>query len=976
MKAQAYGWQRGLAVIGMIGCLLATKATAASGSLVDDQAERDRKLQFFESRIRPVLIEHCHECHGDSEDDLQGGLRVDHRAGLLTGGDSGPALVPGKPEESLLLEAMRYEGLEMPPNGKLPAAVIADFEKWIADGAVDPRTRNDQPTERKTIDISAGREFWAFRPLQPASLEHPRSDSEPSRIDRFVLRGLDRAGLVPNPRASRESLIRRIHFDLTGLPPSPAEVHRFVNDDSSDAWARVVDRLLQSPEFGVHWGRHWLDVARYADSNGSDFNATFHNAWRYRDYVIDSFNQDKPFDEFVKEQLAGDLMPHQDLDDRRQKIIATGFLMLGTKMLSERDKSKMTLDVVDEQIHTVGQAFLGLTLGCARCHDHKFDPIPTRDYYALAGIFQSTRTLEGESQKYVSTWPRRELPADPEHVAAVRKFEARRQELQKQLAEAEKQQSQLVEQGRKLQQQHLGLLVDDADARKIGDWKPSTYSPQHVGVGYLHDDLSGKGEKQVEFSFSIETRGRYQVQISYNGGSGRATNVPVTIAHPRGEKQVLVDQSREPSIDRLFEPLGIFEFEKDGLAKVTISNAGTTGHVIVDAVRLIEVDSKDQPVQRITTALREQLENLKEREQQAAAKVQALKAELQQLVAQQPEPLPRSLAVDEAKEISDCRIRIRGEHDNPGENVPRGFLQVASAGETTVRNRDQSGRLELAEWIASPENPLTARVYANRIWYHLMGQGIVATVDNFGTLGSRPSHPELLDDLARQLIDSGWSTKTLIRQIVLSRTYQMSTHPQVTGQQIDPGNLLLWRANRKRLTAESIRDAMLAISGQLDRTPGESPVAGLGVLVTQNTADQKRFQRKESQRRSVYLPMIRAELPEFLTILDFADPDLVTGRRHVTNVPEQALLLLNSPFVMKQARIIADRLLSKTPTVRDFEKQVELAYPLVFARNATAEEVARAVAFLESVDQAADPGPALARFIHTLLASVEFRMLE
>lgn len=936
-------------------------------SLPADAAD-SKKFEFFESRIRPVLVEHCYECHSTGSDELQGNLAVDTAVGLLQGGASGPAVVPGSPGESLLLEALRYESVEMPPKGKLPEQIIKDFEKWIADGANDPRTGTDAPVVRKGIDIEKGRQFWAFQPVQSPAVPQVKDVTWPQNaVDHFILAKLEAKGLKPAGPVDRTALVRRLYFDLVGLPPEPEQVRAFLKDDSPSALETLVDRLLNSPQFGVHWGRHWLDVARYADSNGGDFNATFHDAWRYRDYVVDAFNQDKPYDQFILEQIAGDLLPSETREQQTQQIVATGFLMLGTKMLSERDKDKLRMDVVDEQISSVGSAFLGLTLGCARCHDHKFDPIPTRDYYALAGIFRSTRTLEGESQRYVSTWPRRPLPAEPEHVAAVEAYEKQKAELKAQLAASKKE----LEKAKLLidQQSLNALLFDDGAAVLTGNWKSSTYSPGFIGKGYLHDDAKAKGEKSVRFPIEITKTGRYDVRLAYTPGGGRANNVPVTIAHASGETIVQLDQTQQPSIDGTFASVGTFSFTQGQPAHVTISNAGTTGHVIADAVQLVEVDAAGTPVkgESPNDAKKEQLAK---QVRECEAEVATMEKRLKDLDAQAPPPLPRAFAVDEHQEIGDCAICIRGEHRNLGEKVPRGFLQVASNSPSLPIGEQESGRVQLAQWIASADNPLTARVMVNRIWYHLMGEGIVRTVDNFGELGTRPTHPELLDYLASDFVSHGWTVKRIIRDLVLSSTYQMSTQDDKQARAIDPENNLYWRAHRRRLPAEAIRDSILSISGQLDLQPGDSPVKGLGVLVTTNDASAQQYERSETSKRSLYLPIIRNELPPILAVFDFADPDFVTGQRNATTVPAQALLLMNSPFVIDAAERTAARLLT-TPLTD--EQLIERAYESVLCRQPTPEETSRALAYLQ---RDTDRSQQLASLVHVLFASTEFRFLD
>ena len=938
-----------------------------------DEVDKAKGLDFFETKIRPVLVKHCYECHSAKAAEVKGGLLVDSAAGLNRGGDSGPALVAGKPAASPLIEALRYEGLEMPPAGKLPDQVIRDFEDWVSKGAPDPRAEATVESTGRTIDIEQGRKFWAFQPVQAAEVPMVKyADWPRSEIDAFVLAKLEQRGLAPSPDAERVTLVRRLYYDLIGLPPTPREVAEFVNDSSPNRIEAVVDRLLDSPQFGVHWGRHWLDVARYADSNGGDFNATFHNAWRYRDYVVNAMNHDKPFDQFVREQLAGDLLSYENEEQRAEQIIASGFLMIGTKMLSERDKEKLRMDVVDEQINTIGKAFMGLTLGCARCHDHKFDPIPTRDYYALAGIFRSTSTLEGESQQYVSTWPKRPLPAAPEQIAAVKQHEAAKKELKKRLEKAKQEFAAAQKQLKEVNAKQNALTVDDSQAKLVGEWKSSTYSKRFIGKGYIHDDQAGKGEKSVEFSTKIAKAGRYDVRLAYTPNGGRANNVPVAIRHAEGTSEVSLNQQLKPPIEGQFASVGQFRFDADALATVTLSNRGTVGHVIADAVRFVEVDAAGAPVAVEGAPAKEVVQQAKAALNTSQAKVDALDKQSKELDKNAPAPLPEAIAVADHKELGACEIRIRGETRNLGPKIERGFLQVAFRGEQPKLPADRSGRQQLAEWVASPEHPLTARVIVNRLWHHLIGAGLVRTVDNFGSLGERPTHPQLLDHLAGEFMRDGWSIKRAVRRIVLSRTYQIGSQHNEQAWQVDPENRLLWRAHRRRLPAEAIRDSMLAISGRLDLQPGGSPVQGLGTLVTNNSSNAEQYQTQETRQRSLYLPIIRNELPPILTVFDFADPDLVTGQRAATNVPAQALLLMNSPFVMDCAEQTAKRLLEREFT--DDRELVAELYRLVFARDPTTQEADRAVAFLD-LQESSDRTREVARLAHVLFASTEFRIL-
>jgi hypothetical protein len=928
---------------------------------------------FFENKIRPVLVEHCYECHGPEKDALKGGLRVDFAGGLLQGGESGPALIQGKPEESLLLEALKYEGLEMPPSGKLPEQVVADFESWIRSGAPDPRTEKPAgggvaPTP---VDLKKGREFWAFQPLakpQPPAVVRglwPQHD-----IDRFVLAQLEQAGLEPNSDAPRGDLMRRLSFDLVGLPPQPEDLDRFLDSDESDWLNQYATKLIDSRQFGEHWGRHWLDVARYADSNGGDFNATFHNAWRYRNYVIDSFNLDRSLHDFVVHQIAGDLLPAASDSQREEQLVATSFLMLGTKMLSERDKAKLQMDVVDEQINTLGKAFLGMTLGCARCHDHKFDPIPMSDYYALAGILKSTQTLDGEIQKYVSNWVRQPLPITAEHAEQLATHQEAVAALKAEVKAAEEKLKGLKSSEQTDQILRQGVVVDDADAEIVGMWKASTISKEYVGQGYIHDDQKGRGQKSVTFRIRLPQSGKYEVRLAFPGTNGRATNVPVTVTHSEGEATIVLDQSKPGPIAKLLTPIGQFRFDSERDAIVVIRNEGANGYVIADAVQFVPVetlaaepakDSEEKVAE--TTAAEKQLDELKK--------------QLATLEKNSPPPAPMALAVQDAQEVGDCQICVRGEVHQPGDQVPRGALSVVDALGPLEIGQNESGRLALAQWIASPDNPLTARVFVNRVWQHLLGEGIVASVDNFGRLGDRPSHPELLDYLTSEYVAHGSSTKWLVRTIINSRTYQLSSQNDEAKWEKDPSNRLLWRAHRKRLSAEQMRDAMLQAADRLDRSTGEDPVGHLGTLVTQNQANDQGYQQEQSNLRTVYLPIVRNELSTLMRAFDFADPDLVTGRRPETNVPAQALWLLNGPLVGEVAEQISQRLLQQTQAETTGE-QVRQVFVWVLGRPATDEEIQLIGDVLHEFP--AEDETALAErwtdVVHSLIASSMFRLLD
>ncbi|MFO0880955.1 MAG: DUF1553 domain-containing protein [Gemmataceae bacterium] len=908
-------------------------------------ARADERVAFFEKKIRPVLVQHCYSCHSaeaQAKKKLRGGLLVDTKAGLLTGGDSGPALVPGKPADSLLLKSMRYEGdLKMPPRGKLPPAVLADFEQWIRQGAHDPRTAA-ATVKARGLSLEEGRAFWSYRPLQAAP-PPLASRSASGFIDAFIQGNLARHGLKPAPEADRAVLLRRLSYDLIGLPPTPEEVDAFVADTRPDAYERQVERLLASPLFGQRWGRHWLDVARFAESLTLR-GFVLHEAWRYRDLVIDRFNQDAPFDQFLREQVAGDLLPASTLQQRREQRIATTFLALGNTNLEEQDKAQLRMDVVDEQLETIGKAVLAQTLGCARCHDHKFDPIPTKDYYALAGILRNTRTL---THANVSMWLDIPLPADPATEKAIQAHEAAVAALQKKIAALKGKSPPGKPRGVVTLASLPGIVVDDTKARKVGTWKESRYSGQYVGDGYVHDENADKGERTITFQPAIPKTGKYEVRLAYVPGSNRAPKVPVTIFSADGEKTVSIDQRRAPDIDGHFVSLGQHTFEKSGQGFVLIANEGTTGHVIADAVVFIPVEQLATLAKKVATP--------------QGADLGPLEAELKKLQAAAPRR-EKALSVEEEKVIEDARVNIRGLVHNLGDRAPRGFLQVAHQGPAPTMPSTQSGRRELADWLASSSNPLTPRVFVNRAWHWLLGEGLVRTTDNFGTTGEKPNHPELLDALATRFLDDGWSIKRLVRRIVLSHTYRQASTGSTEGRRLDPENRWLAQANRRRLQAEAIRDTLLHVSGELTLDQG-------GPTYRPALATDYGYKHLDT-RRSVYAPVFRNALPELFEVFDFADPSVTTGRRNVSTVVPQALFLMNHPFVLERAARAGQQFASQPGPLAD---RVDRAYRLALGRSPTAAERRLVMDYL---GQATTPDAGWSQVFQVLFASLDFRHVE
>ncbi len=808
------------------------------------------QLEFFEKNIRPVLAAKCYKCHSAEADKVKGGLLLDTRDGIRQGGDTGHAIVPGNVAESLLLKALHYtdKDMSMPPEksgGKLPDNVIADFETWVKMGAPDPRD-GAAVVVKKEIDFTKAREFWAFKaPVAapaPAVVDKqwPRTD-----IDRFILAGLEAKGLKPVADSDRRNLIRRVYFDLIGLPPTPEEMDAIFKDTAPDAVTKVVDRLLASPQFGERWGRHWLDVARYAESTGKERNYTFPEAWRYRDYVVAAFNADKPYDQFIREQIAGDLLPAKDAAERNEHLIATGFLALGPKGLNEKNRVQFEMDLVDEQIDVTSRAVLGLTAACARCHDHKFDPIPNKDYYALAGIFRSSKTFFGTGEGTGKA-------------------------------------AQKGKNGTRL------LPLSDATAAPT----PPAQAP-HPPV---------------------------------------AAPAPVAAADPLA---ALAAQSPKRA------------------ARLAAASPAERARILA---RLKANGTLVTPTQTVAVA-------------PAPVSAPATSA-------------GKAMGVQEARP-GDCPIYIRGEVDNIGPTVPRGFLTVLTPGTMPAISSQQSGRRELADWLASKANPLTARVMVNRVWLNLFGDGLVRTPDNFGATGEKPTNPALLDLLATQLMRDGWSVKSLVRSLVLSRAYQLGTAHDAKNHEADPDNLLVWRMSPRRLDAEAIRDAVLAASGQLERTPPHgSVVANVGEGYIGKGIRPEVF-NTEARYRSVYLPIVRDFVPDVLSVFDFAEPSLVVAARDTTNVPSQALFMMNSPFVTAQSQALAKRLLGMTQY--DYGQRIAMAYMLTLARPPTEAERSRADKYLHSEAQepvaaknstTAAPEKAWATFCQALFACAEFRYLK
>ncbi len=935
---------------------------------------------FFEQKIRPLLAERCFDCHS-AEHKIKGGLRLDSRDGLLKGGESGPAITLGKPDESLLMKAVSYHDrdLKMPPKKALMEAEVNALKTWIEQGAPDPRVESTviASADKPKRDTSKSKSWWSFQPIRKVNPPKVKDNAWPiNAIDHFILAKLEEANLQPSPVASPEVLSRRLSYDLIGLPPSLAELQH-----PSPIKERVTS-LLNSPQFGERWGRHWLDITRFAESSGGGRTLPFKDAWRYRDYVIESINANLPMDRFLTEQLAGDLLPHANASERRSHLTATGFLVLGPTNYEEQDKQMLRMDIIDEQLDTMGKAFLGMTLGCARCHDHKFDPISQHDYYALAGILRSTRVLR-DYKDNVAHWIDTPLPLDDDAEVALQAKETKLAALKEALntSKAELKKAGVDSNLNQLAPGPLepskleGIIVDDAEAKLVGDWKHSRVYRTFIGAGYVTDKNEDKGAKTLTFTPKIIDGARYEVRFAYTAASDRAANFPVVVFHADGESSVTVDETLPPPIDGRFVSLGTFRFEANGEGYVLLSNTETTGFVTADAVQFIKIDEDEKKKERVPEVKPQNKASKIKGKPVLSERIKKLEDEIKVLT--QNGPLrPEAMSVREDDSIEDCPIHIRGQIRNLGEVVPRGFLSIIPAS-SNLPPKDQSGRLELAAWLVNKNNPLTARVMANRVWLWLFGEGLVRTPDNFGTTGESPSHPELLDYLATELIESGWDLKHLVTLIVSSRTYQQASDNRVV--QSDPENRLLWRQNRRRMDAESLRDTILTVSHSLDMQVGGSNINNAkAVNVNDSSAQSLEYNYQFADtRRSVYTPAFRNKRQELFEAFDFADINGPIGKRNTSTVAPQALFLMNHPFVMEQARKAAESFLKSSKTDKELIKQ---SFSEVLGHSPSEREANLSADFVHVSDS--DSNKEAQRlenwslFIQSLFASVEFRYLK
>jgi hypothetical protein len=798
--------------------------------LADETRQAERAAQF-EREIRPVLVSKCIQCHG--EEKQEGGLRLDSRAGLLRGGESGSILVAGKPDESPLIDALHYRGLEMPPTGKLPDKIVLHFERWVAAGAIWPE--NIPPLRKTEGNITeADREWWAFQPVQKVEPQRHKEDTwSASIIDRFVWNELASNGMRPAPRADKAILIRRLYFTLIGLPPSPQEVEAFLADSSPQAFEELVDRLLQDDRYGEHWARFWLDLVRYSESDGWNQDAYRPNIWRYRDYVVNAFNSDMPYSQFVLDQLAGD----EAIDGSPEGLIAAGFLRLGVYEYNQRDARGQWNDIMNEKTDVAGDVFLGMSIACARCHQHKFDPIPQQDYFRLRAFFEPV------------VW-RDDL------VAAT---EAQKKEYQEKLADWEKQTESI--------RNEIAQLLEPYEKKK---WKST--------VDKFPMDI------QACFYMPKSERTSWQDQMAY-----------------------LVSR----------------QYLEEGGGP------------------------------------------LKGMKKEDTEKHEALVKELAKLDSLKPKPLPEAMTVTDFDGLASPTFIPDDPKRQP---IPPGFLSALSerpelpksTAESRVRAGSSGRRTALAKWITSPDNPLTTRVIVNRIWQQHFGQGLVATSNDFGHLGERPTHPQLLDWLTSTFIEDGWSFKKMHKRILMSATWQQSAnHPDAANyQSIDPAEKWLWRARVRRLQAEQIRDAMLFASGELIDERGGPSVS------------------EEKPRRSLYLKSFRNQNDTFLHGFDVANGLQSVPVRDTTTTPTQSLLLLNGKFAIGQAEKLAKRLADRPAAP---ETILQNAFRWTWGVEPSSQDMEKAMSFLQiesgEESQFID-AMKLADFCHVLFNSNSFLYLE
>ncbi len=870
-------------------------------------------VEFFEKKIRPLFVDQCYKCHSQQSEKIKGGLLLDSKESVLKGGDTGPAIIPGEVEKSLLIKAVRYgdENLQMPPKGKkLSAEQIADLETWVKMGAPDPRGTSVQGSKSKVQ--SSPKVHWAFQPIRDAQIPSVKDKSwAKTPVDKFIMAKLEGKKIKPSQDADKHTLIRRATFDLTGLPPKLEDVQNFSNDKSPDAFAKVVDRLLASPAYGERWGRHWLDVARYADTKGylaGNEERRFPYSYTYRDYVIRAFNEDLPYDKFLIEQIAADRL---ELGNDKRPLAALGFLTLGRRFLNNQQ------DIIDDRIDVVTRGTMGLTVACARCHDHKYDPIPTKDYYSLHGIFASSH--EPEEKPLLGIPPPEKLHV--EYLAEKKK----REETVKNFREQKS--AEVVSQLRLKTGEYMLAALDSE--RLADKSKGETLARERK----LDPGVVQRWIKSL-VGWSNATNPIFAPWFAF---STLAEKDFATNATPLAQK-FAADKSLNPRVAETFKqaPASLKEVaERYGqvFASVEKSWRDALAAQATNAAPLTTLSDANQESLRQILYAPDAPPNLSEVDGlfdiPSIERLRELRRQVAELDATHAGAPARAMALADNGTPQNSHVFIRGNAGNPGPEAPRQFLQLI-AGENRKPFEKGSGRLELAQAIANKTNPLTARVMVNRVWLAHFGKGFVTTPSDFGTRSDPPSHPELLDYLASRFMEDGWSLKKLHRQIMLSRVYQQSSDENPRSSKIDPENRLLWKMNRQRLDFEELRDSLLVISGKLDSTAGGQTV--------------DLFAKPYSGRRTVYGYIDRQNLPGVFRTFDFANPDSSSAQRFFTTVPQQALFFLNNPFVIEQAKRLTTN--TQFATLSTDDRRVRFLHEKIFQRTPDHEELRLAKKFL------------------------------
>jgi hypothetical protein len=982
--------------------------------------------EFFESRIRPLLAERCLNCHSADKGKTHGGLALDTKSGWEKGGESGTAIIPGDADRSLLIQAVRYgnDGPQMPPDdagGKLSDAEIDLLKQWVQRGAHDPRTGM---AKRGGMTEEQLRSWWSFQPLQPGLVPELDNPAGRNEIDRFILARLASERLGPAPEADRRTLIRRLTYDLTGLPPTAEEVDAFLADQSPTAYEGLVERLLQSPHYGEHWGRHWLDVVRYADTAGENTDHPIPDAWRYRNWVIDAFNRDLPYDQFVKEQIAGDLIHANDSTDAYAAgIVSTGFLAIARRF--DHDSDKFMHLTFEDAIDTMGQAFLGLTVACARCHDHKFDPISAKDYYAIYGILNSTRfAFPGCEAKQQ---PRDLIPLLPpgEWAKTVEPYDRQRAVIEAELKALQE-----------LQTAHAGEFKDvaatsvrtiaqgaiaDGAAMLLSDAINGQLSSIDVKPGHMLqltiDPSENYGADTTGLEWEIAETGGQERKwnltedvisdfLSGNPHSGRPGNAATWLfLDARGGPSLLSEPVRDSSgtvglnVWRTGDNPAVFVNATDQSLKVwtTLPAKSLFVHPAQDGPVALAWISPFEGRVRITGRIADahpggpngvgwRIDHYVTDMSSGMQQLAKLRAKKTQLLAQRTALITQAPVRDMAYAVTegiaaDVRLHLRGDPEKPGDEVPRGWLQIL--GGQLVPADAGSGRLQLAQWLTDPANPLVARVMVNRIWQNHFGRGLVQTPNDFGTRGQLPTHPELLDWLAVRFMESGWSVKSMHRLILLSATYRQATETgelsaRTRGMEIDPNNHLYWRFERQRLSAEELRDSLLMASQELDLSPGgPHPIPPAS---TWSFSQHVPFAGvAETNQRSIYLMTLRNRRSAFLGLFDGADPNATTPQRQVTTVPTQSLYFMNDEFFHRRAEKVARHVVQQPD---DIARLQEL-FRVVLQRSPTSGERESTFRFLRDyqsvitdLPEADQPVAVWSAISRLLLASNEFLYLD